>query len=59
MGAANAEKRSIYFCLYPFIHTYMYVKQTNLIEFAHPKEKMPSHIDENITLHSNKNLNVY
>ena len=31
------------------------------MEFAHPKEKAHSHLDENITLHSNKNvtLNVY
>lgn len=33
----------------------MYIIQTSL-EFAHSKEKTHSYIDENIILHSNKNV---
>lgn len=36
----------------------MHIKQTNLLEFAHPKEKSHSNIVENITLHSNKNVTL-
>lgn len=28
------------------------------MEFAHPKEKAHSHLDENITLYSNKNVTL-
>ena len=36
----------------------IHIKQTNLMEFAHPKEKAHSHLDENITLYSNKNVTL-
>lgn len=61
MTKQNIEKKVyIYFLyLYPslYIHitqTHIYIKQTNLMEFANSKEKTHSHTHENIIPHSNK-----
>lgn len=52
------KKENVFLFISIYTHIYLHIKQTNLMEFAHPKEKAHSHLDENITLYSNKNVTL-